>query len=42
MFEPLPRWIMKRDPTLWNKFKNKEFAHKIGLKTKKISTKPIS
>ena len=28
MVEPLPRWIMKRYSTLWNKFGSKEFTHK--------------
>lgn len=28
MVEPLPRWIMKRYSTLWNKFKSREFTHK--------------
>ncbi len=28
MAEPLPKWIMKRYSTLWNKLKHKEFNHK--------------
>jgi hypothetical protein len=31
MADPLPRWIMKRYSSLWNKFKGKEFTHKKAI-----------
>ncbi|MBU1201771.1 MAG: SAM-dependent DNA methyltransferase, partial [Nanoarchaeota archaeon] len=33
MTKPLPKWIMQRYSTLWNKFKDKEFSHTDAFKT---------
>ena len=35
MIEPLPRWIMKRYSTLWNKFRSEEFTHKQAIEALK-------
>lgn len=32
MTKPLPKWIMYRYSTLWNKFKDKEFSHSSAFK----------
>jgi len=33
MTKPLPKWIMQRYSTLWNKFGDKEFNHDDAFKT---------
>ena len=33
MTKPLPKWIMQRYSTLWNKFKDREFNHDDAFKT---------
>ena len=33
MTKPLPKWIMQRYSTLWNKFEDREFNHDDAFKT---------
>jgi len=42
MVEPVPKWIMRRYASLWNKFKGRPFTHEDAVKTLKDKEQVVS
>lgn len=42
MVEPVPRWIMQRYASLWNRFKNKPFTREEAVKILKDKEQVVS